>query len=148
MNFDGWTREDVYLIAECAYGMYLEGKIDEAAVIFEGLLALDPNNLYCRDALTAISLVLGRPEDAVAHASELLELVPTHFDSLARRCEAYLQLHRIDAAKRDLEALDRIKARSHRRRMSLRFENATRLSNARADGNSLFPIRVKQLPES
>ena len=112
MSLNGWTAEEVYLIAECAYEFYLEGKIEEAAIIFEGLLAVDPNNFYCRDALTAISLSLGQPEDAVAHASALLERVPTHCDALARRCEAYLQLNRMDAAKRDLEALDRVKAGS------------------------------------
>src|SRR5215469_11568070 len=95
MSLDGWTPEDVYLIAECGYEFYLEGKIEEARIIFEGLLAIDPSNLYCRDALTAISLSLGRLEDAVTHASELLKQAPTHFDALARRCEAYLQLNRI-----------------------------------------------------
>ena len=148
MSLDGWTPEDVYLITECGYEFYLEGKLEEAATIFEGLLAIDPSNLYCRDALTAISLSLGRPEDAVGHASELLERVPTHFDALARRCEAYLQLNRMDAARRDLDALDRVKARSYRRRMTLRFENASRLPNVGGDGNSLRSTPfLKQLPE-
>jgi predicted Zn-dependent protease len=147
MSLDGWTPEDVFLIAECAYELYLEGKREQAAVIFEGLLAIDPTNVYCRDALTAISLSLGRPEDAVGHASQLLAQVPTHFDALARRCEAYLQLNRVDAAMRDLEALDRVRAESYRQRMTLRVQNANRLLKAHGDGNSrpaVPPLRQLQ----
>jgi predicted Zn-dependent protease len=140
MILDAWTPEDVYLIAESAYELYLEGKIEEAKTIFEGLLAIDPGNSYCRDAMTAILLSLDRPEDAVRHASELLKLVPTHIDALARRCEAYLQLGRLDAAGRDLAALDRLKAGAHRWRMRLRLENATRFPAAK-NGKSLAPYR-------
>jgi predicted Zn-dependent protease len=148
MSLDGWTLEDVFLMAECAYELYLEGKSEQAAVIFEGLLAIDPSNVYCRDALTAISPSLGRPEDAVAHASRLLAQIPTHFEALARHCEAYLQLNHMDAAMRDLDALDRVRAGTYRRRMALRIQNANRLRNAHEDGNSLGAMpSVKQLPE-
>ena len=147
MSVNGWPAGDVYLITECAYEFYLEGKLEEAAIIFEGLLAIDPNDLYCRDALTAISLSLGRPEEAVAHASALLEREPTHFDALARRCEAYLRLNRIDAAKRDVEALDRVKAGPYRRRMTLRLENASRRLSVHGDGESMHSISMKQLAD-
>jgi tetratricopeptide (TPR) repeat protein len=137
MNLNGWTPEDAYLVAESAYELYLEGKIEEAAIIFEGLLAIDPGNSYCCDAMAAISLSLGRPEDTVRHASEALKVAPAHFEALSRRCEAYLQLGRLEAAKRDLAALDQLKAAPHRWRMRVRLENVARFLNGPKNGQSL-----------
>lgn len=141
MILNDWTPEDVYLVAETAYELYLEGRIQEAATIFEGLLAIAPGNSYCHDAMAAISLSLGRPDDAVRHASEALKLAPTYFDALARRCEAYLQLNRLDAAQRDLAALDRMKAGAHRWRMRLRLEHATAFPRGARNGSLLTPYR-------
>ena len=120
-----WTEEDIYLVAQYAYELHLEGYNYDAAVIFEGLLAINPDNTYCRDALAALSLALGRPEDAARRASEVLELRANHADSLARRCEAFLQLERIEDAKSDLEALRRMNAVSHSNRMQLRVQTVT-----------------------
>jgi predicted Zn-dependent protease len=130
MNVDAWTPEEIYLVAESGYELYLEGKIDEAMAIFEGLLVIDPGSYYCRDAMAAISLSLDRPEDAARHASELLKLAPTNSNALARRCEAYLQLGRMDAAMRDLEALARHRTRGQHAQMQLRIAAAGRGSSS------------------
>ena len=39
-----WTEEDIYLVAQYAYELHLEGYNYDAAVIFEGLLAINPDN--------------------------------------------------------------------------------------------------------
>jgi tetratricopeptide (TPR) repeat protein len=131
-----WTQEDIYLVAERAYAIHLQGLSKEAATIFDALVEIDPGNAYCRDALSALCLALGYPEETIRHASVLLERAPDHADALARRCEAYLELNQVEAAKRDLEVLNRINATAHRRRMKLRFEAVTRL-NSDGVGHSL-----------
>jgi len=132
-----WADEDIYVVADYAYGLHLEGYNREAATIFEGLLELDPHNTYCRDALAALSLALGRLEEAVQHASELLRVLPNHSESLARRCEALIQLGKFEDAQRDLAALKRSHAIAHSRRMQLRLETA-------AHSMSLSPDRVSE----
>ena len=136
-SMPSWTQEDIYLVAECAYAIHLQGFSKEAATIFDALVEIDPGNAYCRDALSALCLVLGNPEETIRHASVLLEQAPDHADALARRCEAYLKLNQVDAARRDLEVLNRTNAAAHRRRMKLRFEAATRRLNSDGDGHSL-----------
>ena len=138
-----WTEADIYLVAEYAHGLHLEGYHREAATIFEGLLEIDPDNTYCRDALTALSLALGRFEEAVRHASDLLNILPNHTDSLARRCEAFIELGRLEDAQRDLAALRRSHALAHSRRMQLRLETAARfVSPAPDDASERFsPVK-------
>ena len=135
-----WTEEDIYLVAERAYSIHLQGLSREAAAIFDALVEIDPGNAYCRDALSALCLALGYPEEAIRHATLLLQRTPDHADALARRCEAHLELNQADAARRDLEALDRINAALHHTRMKLRFEAATRRLNSDGDEvQSSFP---------
>jgi predicted Zn-dependent protease len=142
-----WTEEDIYLVAEYAYGLHLEGYHREANTIFEGLLKIDPDNTYCRDALTALSLALGRFEEAVQHASDLLNILPSHTDSLARRCEAFIQLGRLEDAHRDLAALRRSHAVAHSRRMQLRLEAAARFVSPTPDYTSRgFSSVKRQVP--
>jgi predicted Zn-dependent protease len=141
-----WSDEDIYLVAEYAYGLHLEGYNREAATIFDGLLVIDPHNIYCRDALAALSLALGRLEEAVQHASELLRALPNHSDSLARRCEAFIQLGKFNEAQRDLTALKQSHAVAHSRRMQLRLEAASEFiahsSDAVSDGFSPLKRQV------
>jgi hypothetical protein len=51
--------------------------------------------------------------------------------------KSYLELNRVDAARRDLEVLNRINAAAHRSRMKLRFEAVTRRLNSDGDKTSL-----------
>ena len=117
-----WTQEDLYLIASRAYDLYLEGRLEDAAEIFEGLLAIDKGDPYCLEALAAISLALNRPEDAVHYATVLLADWPAHRDALARRCEAHIQLNMRDEAERDLQTLTQLRAFAHQRRLQLRLQ--------------------------
>lgn len=53
-----WSREERYYIAERAYRLYLEGFLREAALLFAGLVSIDPNDAYCRQALATIRTAL------------------------------------------------------------------------------------------
>ncbi len=99
----GWTTEDVYRIAECGHGLYREGRYREAAVIFEGLVAVDPANVYCRESLAALYLILEYPEKALAQLNDLLERDTGHIGARARRCEAWWRLGRRAQAELDFE---------------------------------------------
>ena len=50
----GLSPEELYAIANQGYLFFLQGKIQPAQVIFEGLVAIDPRNAYYYRALGAI----------------------------------------------------------------------------------------------
>jgi predicted Zn-dependent protease len=118
-----WTEEDVYLIAERAHALYLQGRYREATVIFEGLVAVAPESSYCREALAALYLLLNEPERALAQLNELLARQPGHVTARARRCEAWLRAGRADEARRDFERIRREVAPSCATRLRLLLES-------------------------
>src|SRR5579883_1376524 len=76
-----WTSEELYLLADRGYGFYQQGRYEEAAVIFDGLIALDAGNSYYRTALAAICLALGDAQRAVDASSAVLEQTPADLDA-------------------------------------------------------------------
>jgi Flp pilus assembly protein TadD len=70
----GWTPEEIYLLADRGYAFYRQGCYEEAAVIFDGLVTLDPLNAYCRTALAAVCLALGDAPRATRELTVLLDL--------------------------------------------------------------------------
>jgi predicted Zn-dependent protease len=118
----GWTSEELYLLAERGYGFYQQGRYEEAAVIFDGLIALDPGNSYYRTALAAICLALGDAKRAVDELSTVLENTPADLEARARRCEAYCDLRRWAEARRDLAVLQRNGERNHSLRLAWRLQ--------------------------
>jgi tetratricopeptide (TPR) repeat protein len=124
MRKPGWTEEDIYMIAERAYSLYLQGRYREAAVIFEGLVAADPDNRYCRDALAAVWLAVGEPEKAVEQLTFLLRLRSDDLAARARRLEACLEAGNRTAALADFEVLKDLLPRSEVQRLRFRLEAA------------------------
>ena len=118
----GWTAEELYLLADRGYGFYQQGRYEEAVVIFDGLIALDPGNSYYRTAMAAICLALGDAQRAVEELSTLLEKTPADLEARARRCEAYCDLRRWAEARRDLAILERNGERNHTRRLTWRLK--------------------------
>jgi tetratricopeptide (TPR) repeat protein len=100
-----WSREELYYIAERAYRLYCEGRLHEAGILFEGLATIDPEDAYCRKALAAISIRLGRQDLAVRHLSLIIARDRFDADALAGRCEALIAMNDLDAARRDLDFL-------------------------------------------
>lgn len=119
-----WTDEEIYLLAERAYALYRQGQYREAAVIFDGLVSLDPLNSYCRTALAAVSMALGDSQRAVRELSFLLNRNPSDHDARARRCEAYCDLRNWNEARADLIILRRHGERHHVQRLSWRLHAA------------------------
>jgi len=105
MPLPGWSSEEVHYIAERGYQLYREGRLREAAVLFQGLVVVDPENVYCRKALAAISIGLGQHWLAIRHLNEILVRAPRDVDALARRCEALIATGDLLAAQRDFAFL-------------------------------------------
>src|SRR5579883_1617073 len=82
-----WTSEELYLLADRGYWFYQQGRYEEAAVIFDGLIALDAGNSYYRTALAAICLALGDAQRAVDELSAVLEKTPADLAVLQRNGE-------------------------------------------------------------
>jgi Flp pilus assembly protein TadD len=106
----GWTREEIYYVAQRGYRLYREGKLREAAILFEGLTVIDPDNAYCRKALAAICMRLNQYGTAAAHLDAILARNRFDAEALAGRCEALMGMRDFAAARRDLESLSELPA--------------------------------------
>ncbi len=126
MQNSNWTERDVYLIAELGHSLHLQGHYREAVVIFQGLVAVDPENRYCLEALAAAWLALGEPERAIEHLNSLLAHQPADLSARARRLEAYLQIGKVAAAARDFAFLEHLLPAGEIRRLELSVEAARR----------------------
>jgi predicted Zn-dependent protease len=97
-----WTDEDLYLIAERGHLLYLQGRFDEAKILFEGLVSINPRDWYFNNALAAIYIKMSNPHAAVELLDELLRQYPADIESRIRRCEALLEAGRTEEAKAQL----------------------------------------------
>jgi len=116
-----WTSEEIYMLADRGYGLYRQGSYQEAIIIFEGLIAIDPPNAYCRSALAAISMAIGDTHRAVSELSLILSN-PSNHEARARRCEAYCELRSWKEARQDLAILRRNGERHQVQRLTWRLE--------------------------
>jgi predicted Zn-dependent protease len=119
-----WTNAEIELLAERAYQLHLQGKHSDASIIFEGLLAIDPRNVYCLQALAALSLRLGSAQDAIQYADRALALAPDSLEALACRCEANVCLGRYSEAHQDLLRLKTMEAKTQVTRLRMRIASA------------------------
>ena len=117
----GWNEHAAYLVSERAYLLHTEGRYRESIALFEGLLEIYPDNLYYRDAISALCLSLGDPEQAVRHATSIIASAPNYTKAYVRRCEGYLLIGMSEEAKRDLERLKELRAFESARRMEMRL---------------------------
>lgn len=132
-----WSREEVYFVAERGYRLYAEGHLHQAAILFEGLIAIDSENTYCRKALGAIALALGQAGLAAGHFGAIIAHDRLDIDALAGRCEALIAIGDLAAAQRDLASLAVLPGGAeHARRLKLQFQQ-------RPD----FPATSSQAPQ-
>jgi tetratricopeptide (TPR) repeat protein len=127
-----WTEDAAYSLSEHAYLLHTEGRYQESLTLFEGLLDIYPDDLYYRDAVSALHLALGQPEEAVRQASLVIDSEPTYANAFVRRCEGYLLLGMSREAERDLEQLRALRATGHVRRMEMRLMAVRRAQLAQA----------------
>jgi tetratricopeptide (TPR) repeat protein len=121
-----WDEHVAYRVSERAYLLYTEGHFRESLTLFEGLLEMYPENLYYRDAVSALYLSLGNPVEAVRQASILIDADSTYINAFLRRCEGHLLQGLFAEAERDLQWLKQLGALVYARRMEMRLGAARR----------------------
>lgn len=117
-----WTAQDIHLVADKAYRLFQQGRLMEAEVLLEGLLAIDSRNRYCRLALATVSVARGNLRKAIEHFDWLVNSYPNDIEIRTRRCEAYLRLNRLRAAEEDLRWLRRFSDGARVQRLQLLVE--------------------------
>jgi tetratricopeptide (TPR) repeat protein len=122
----GWTETDIYLVAERGHELHLQGRHREAVILFEGLVAADPQNHYCREALATAWIALEEPQRALDQLNILLTRDPGDLGVRARRLEAYLLAGNFPAAVRDFEFLRDLLPSAHIRRLEITLEGGAR----------------------
>jgi len=103
-ELDGLSLADLKQIATTGHMLLQTGQLDDAAVIFKGLVALSPRVSYFHTALGAIALAAGRPEEALARLDEAVRLDGKNAEALVHRGEARLRSGRSNEALADLRA--------------------------------------------
>jgi tetratricopeptide (TPR) repeat protein len=117
----GWNEQAAYLISERGYLLHSEGRFRESLALFEGLLEIYPDNVYVRDAVAALYLSLGKPKEAIRHASTIIVSAPNYTNAFLRRCEGHLRLGMSAEAKLDMERLRDLGAYGIAMRMEMRW---------------------------
>jgi tetratricopeptide (TPR) repeat protein len=120
-----WTREEVYYIAERAHRLYRQGRFHDAGILLDGLIVVDPENLYCRKALAAVCMLLKDHGAAVRHLNAILARDRNDADALAGRCEALIAMKKLAEARRDFQSLSALPyGLENVRRLRLLFDPA------------------------
>jgi Flp pilus assembly protein TadD len=88
---EGMTFEEAKAIAQVGCDLAAAGRLEEARILFEGLVEGNPKDAAARAALGTVYQKLGRLEEAVAEYSAALEREPGNPVALANRGEVYLR---------------------------------------------------------
>ena len=95
------STPDLLQQAMQGFQMYEQGRYDEARVIFQELLALDPTEGYYRTALGATCLAVDDLDESLVHFNEAIRLNDADTAALINRGEVHLRLGNIMDAVHD-----------------------------------------------
>jgi Flp pilus assembly protein TadD len=88
---EGMTFEEAKAIADVGCELAAAGRLEEARVLFEGLVAGNPKDAASRAALGTVYQKLGRVQEALSEYSAALERDPRNPVALVNRGELYLR---------------------------------------------------------
>ena len=100
----GLSEEELYAIAVQGYLLFLQGKVDAARILFEGLVAVEPRNAYYYRALGAMYWRLQEPQKAVKQFTYAIRVAPRDVSSYVNRAEVYVAQRQLELARGDLDA--------------------------------------------
>src|SRR5687767_12759168 len=98
----GLSDDELYALSTQGYYMFLQGKTEQARVIFEGLVAIDPKNAYYYRALGAIYWRSKDPPKAVKQFTYAIRVAPADISSYVNRAEVLVAQRDFKAARADL----------------------------------------------
>jgi Flp pilus assembly protein TadD len=91
-ELEGMTQEQAHDIAQIGCELAAAGRLDEAQIIFEGLLAGNPKDASAWAALGTVFQQLGRPDEALVQYDSAIACDSAHAVALANRGELRLRL--------------------------------------------------------
>jgi tetratricopeptide (TPR) repeat protein len=94
----GYRREDLYAIAEIGHNYLFNGGLDLALSLFEGLVAIEPNEAYFALALGLTHDRLGEPQEAYRWYQQASKLDPSDARPDVNRAELEIEAGRHDRA--------------------------------------------------
>lgn len=101
-EYAGIDKRQLYEIAKQAYQLFNSGKLDEAEVIYSGLVAADPFDSVFHCHLGAVHFRKGDMDKAFEEYSASIRLNIANVDALAARGEIYLQRGELKEGIEDL----------------------------------------------
>ena len=96
-DLKGYSTEELYCISQLGYTLFLNGKIRDARIIFEGLVAIDPRNEYYYRALGVVYHREGDVERALRQFGHAITV------SGKRSAAAYVNRAEVHVSRRDIE---------------------------------------------
>ncbi len=99
----GYTEEELFRISQLGYTLFLNGKVSDAKVVFEGLVAVDPRKEYYYRALGVVYHRLGDAERALRQFSHAITVSPQSVAAFVNRAEVHISRRDMDKALADLE---------------------------------------------
>lgn len=104
MELKGYAPEELYAIAQHGYALFLNGKVRDAQVVFEGLVAVDPRNDYYYRALGVVYHRLGDAQRAIRQFSHAITVNPSSATAYVNRAEVHIARRDTEEALKDLDA--------------------------------------------
>ena len=104
----GYAPEELYAISQHGYTLFLNGKVKDAQVIFEGLVAIDPRNDYYYRALGVVYHRQGDAERAIRQFTHAITVAPKSPAGYVNRAEVHIARRDVDQATADLDTAVRV----------------------------------------
>ncbi|MCL2625526.1 MAG: CesD/SycD/LcrH family type III secretion system chaperone [Cystobacterineae bacterium] len=98
----GYTDAELHSIARLAHQFFMQGKIEEARTLFQGLYAICPTDIYFAKALGVVELAAGNAKDALAAFDIAVRLAPQDASVFVGRAEVRLAMGQRKPAAEDL----------------------------------------------
>lgn len=97
-----YTAEELYAISSQGYTLFLNGKVRDAQIIFEGLVAIDPRNDYYYRALGVVYHRQGDAERALRQFTHAVTVAPKSAAAYVNRAEVHISRRDTERALADL----------------------------------------------
>jgi Flp pilus assembly protein TadD len=99
----GITADQAYNLAEMGYRLLQEGQLDDAEVMFRGLVTLNPHDAYMHLALGSVYHRSDRSKDAIEQYTKAIDLAADMTNAYANRGELYLAQGDAEKGLKDLK---------------------------------------------
>ena len=86
-----------------AHSCFVQGRYQDAAILLDGLITLQPDNPYLHTMLGSVLHQQNRFDESIASFDRAIELFPENISALTNRGEIHLKQGRLQEAAADLK---------------------------------------------